>query len=211
MALTLALPRGRLFGPVAALLARAGVPVRLDDEDSRELTVARQGWRFLLARARDVGLYVEQGVAPLGVAGKDTLLEHPRAVIEVLDLGVGRCRLVVAAPHGREEGILRTYRRVATKYPRLTEDYFSKTATPVQVIQVHGAVELAASIGLADAVVDLTQTGETLRRNGLVEQAQVAVSTARLIVNPVAYRLGEPGVRQFIDRMREVYASGRRS
>lgn len=207
--LTIAVPRGKLFLPVAEMLAGAGIPIRPQDGTSRELAVRRDGWRLLIARPRDVGLYVEQGIAPLGVAGKDTLLELPREVVEALDLGVGHCRLVLAVP--REAEGKPALSRVATKYPRLAEAFLHQVGSSAQVIQVHGSVELAAAIGLADAVVDLTQTGETLRQNGLVETAQIVVSSARLIANPVAYRIGRPEVREWIDRIREVTPNGSRS
>jgi ATP phosphoribosyltransferase len=210
LTLGIALPRGRMLPEALDMLAAAGLPVSRELADTRELVVEVAGWRLLLARPRDVGLYVEHGVADLGVAGKDTLLEHPRQAIELLDLGFGRCRLVLAAPCGATGATrppacdLRALRRVATKYPRLTGTFLQAQGSPAQVIHVHGAVELAASIGLADAVVDLTQTGQTLRANGLAEVATITVSSARLIANPAAFRVGPPSLQSTIDRLRAI-------
>lgn len=216
------------------MLAAAGLPVAPDDAAASELVVERDGWRFLLARPRDVGLYVEHGVAEVGIAGKDTLLEHPRQVIEALDLKLGCCRVVLAVPRVTPSAQrppaggnarpwtpavpavpaapevpfdLRSLRRVATKYPRLTEAFLHGCAGQAQVIELHGSVEMAAALGLADAVVDLAQTGRTLRSNGLTEVATLAHSSARLVVNPVAFRVRPSGLSELLERLRA--AAGR--
>lgn len=191
------------------LLSDAGLPVSASDAETAGLVLDRPGWRFLLARPRDVGLYVEHGIAQLGVAGKDTLLEHPRQVVEALDLKLGRCRLVMAVPkmESSPESApvstdLRSLRRVATKYPRLTEAFLRERGSPAQIIELHGSVEMAAALGLADAVVDLTQTGRTLAENGLAEVATIVQSSARLIVNPVAFRVRPAGLSGLLDSVR---------
>jgi ATP phosphoribosyltransferase len=192
------------------LLSGAGLPVSPSDAETTGLVLDRPGWRFLLARPRDVGLYVEHGIAHLGIAGKDTLLEHPRQVVEALDLGIGPCRLVMAVPRSETPPPsaaagsidLRSLRRVATKYPRLTEAYLRQSGSPAQIVELHGSVEMAAALGLADAVVDLTQTGRTLAENGLVEVATIVQSSARLIINPVAYRMRPAGLSGLLDRLR---------
>ncbi|MDP2870990.1 MAG: ATP phosphoribosyltransferase [Bacillota bacterium] len=212
MPIAVALPRGRMLPDALGLLAASGLPVDAGDAGSPDLVIEREGWRFLLARPRDVGLYVENGVADLGVAGKDTLLEHPRQVIELLDLKFGCCRLVLAVPaaaaHARTAPTdLRALRRVATKYPRLTEGFLQAGGSSAQVVEVHGAVEMAAALGLADAVVDLVQTGRTLKSNGLVETAVIVSSSARLVVNPVAFRVMAPELQRCLERLRQTVSA----
>ena len=200
------IPQGRLFAPVARLLAAAGAPVSAADEKRRELVVERDGWRLLFARPRDVGLFVEAGLGDFGVAGKDTLREHPRDVVEVLDLAVGRCRLVLAVPADREPLGPAAVRRVATKYPSLTAEFLAAAGLDAQVIVMHGAVEAAPRLGLADGVVDLVQTGATLQANGLVAVSPILDSTARLIANPVAFRLRSDAARAWTERLRQAAA-----
>lgn len=202
MPISLAVPRGRLFEPVLELFAATGVPLVPEDQERRELVIERDGWRFLMARPRDVSLFVEHGLADFGVAGKEALLETPRDVVESLDLGIGRCRLALARPDG-EPTELRRIRRIATKYPRLTEEYAARTGLTAQVLVMHGAVESAATLGLADAIVDLVETGSTLRANGLVVVDILVESSARLIANPVAYRLRSREVRAWTERLRQ--------
>jgi len=148
--------------------------------------------RVLIGRGADVPTFVEYGAADVGIAGKDVLWEAGRDVAELLDLGVGRCRLVVAVPQA--SGLTRVQEldfnsRVATKYPRIARRYFNEQGIQVEVIPLHGNIELAPLVGLADAVVDVTETGRTLRDNGLAVVASIGVSTARLIANPVRYKI----------------------
>lgn len=187
----MALPRGRLLTPVARLFAAAGLPLDLKAGDRRLLLPGPGGLRLLLVKPIDVPVYVAHGVADLGVAGKDVLLERGAPVAELLDLGFGRCRLVLAAPG--EAGIRRAsdlpfLGRVATKYPNVTRDYFERAGLPVRVVPLAGSVELAPVAGLAEAIVDLVQTGRTLRENGLVPVEEIASITARWIANPVRLR-----------------------
>lgn len=174
------------------LLARAGIDVTQLDSADRRLMLNGDEARFLICRASDVPTFVEYGAADVGVAGKDVLWETGHDVAELLDLQLGRCEMVVAVP--RSSGIERITQlgfnsRVATKYPRVAARYFREQGIQVDVIPLHGNIELAPLVGLADAVVDLTETGRTLRENGLTSIATIGVSTARLIANRVRYKL----------------------
>jgi ATP phosphoribosyltransferase len=191
--LTLALPRGRLWGEVRDRLTAAGLPgLEGLDEERRLLVEADGGWRYLLARPADVLTYVREGVADAGVTGKDVLLEGPEGVYELLDLGVGACRLAVAAPRGVDWPALLADRgdglRVATKYPRATRAHFALRGVCPRVIKLAGAVELAPQVDLADAIVDLVATGRTLEANGLCVVDVVAPVTSRVIANQASYR-----------------------
>ena len=184
--LTFALPKGRILEDTVALLRQCGIACASLLEDSRKLVFDEGGYRFLVVRAQDVPTYVEHGAADLGVVGKDVLLEQQPEVYEPLDLGFGFCRLVVAEPvAAREQGGSEAWShlRVATKYPRLAEAHFRRRGTQVELIKLYGSIELAPLVGLADQVVDLVSTGETLRQNGLVEVETLLESTCRLIVN----------------------------
>ncbi len=184
--LTLALPKGRLLDPALDLLRELGVSGI--DPDSRKLIFRDAGrdLEILLLKPADVPAYVIYGAADLGVVGKDILLEQEPDVYEPLDLGFGFCRLVVAEPRAlweRDDPARWSWVRVATKYPRLTEEYFSARGIQVEIVRLDGSIELAPLVGLADRIVDLVQSGETLRANGLVEVAEITRSTARVIVN----------------------------
>ena len=193
--LTLALPKGRLLDDALELLRELGVEGV--DPESRRLIFddARRGLRLLFLKPADVPAYVTYGAADLGIVGKDILLEQEPDVYEPLDLGFGFCRLVVAEPRElweRDDPAKWSWVRVATKYPRLTEQYFSDRGIQVEIVRLDGSIELAPLVGLAERIVDLVQSGETLRANGLVEVAEIARSTARLIVNRA---VDEDGVR----------------
>ena len=208
-ALTLALPKGRLLDPALGLLA--GMGIRGIEADSRRLLLADEeaGLRFILLKPADVPTYVEYGAADLGIVGKDILLEQQPDVYEPVDLGFGFCRLVVAEPRElweRDDPAKWSWVRVATKYPRLTEAYFSERGIQVEMVRLDGSIELAPLVGLAERIVDLVQSGETLRANGLVEVAQILTSTARLIVNRASLKTEHARVNQLISAMR---AAGR--
>jgi ATP phosphoribosyltransferase len=203
--LTLALPKGRLLDGALELLAGLGVDGV--DADSRKLifTDARRGLRLLFLKPADVPAYVAYGAADLGIVGKDILLEQVPDVYEPLDLGFGFCRLVIAEPRElweRDDPAKWSWVRVATKYPRLTEEYFSDRGVQVELVRLDGSIELAPLIGLAERIVDLVQTGETLRANGLVEVAEIARSTARLIVNRASMKTEHAAVTGLIDQMK---------
>ena len=183
--LTIALPTGRLWGDAVDLLRRIGLPLDPTGERRRLLVELRGGVRVIAAKPTDLLAYVEQGAADVGIIGRDMVLEQGRDVYELLDLGFGACRAVVALPEGRLEELWRPGRmlRVATKYPRLAARFFEENGRPVEIVVLYGTVELAPLVGLADGIVDLVMSGQTLRANHLREVAEVARSTARLVVN----------------------------
>jgi ATP phosphoribosyltransferase len=203
--LTLALPKGRLLEPALDLLRELGVSGI--DPDSRKLIFRAAGrdLEILLLKPADVPAYVTYGAADLGIVGKDILLEQEPDVYEPLDLGFGFCRLVVAEPRTlweRDDPAKWSWVRVATKYPRLTEEYFSARGIQVEIVRLDGSIELAPLVGLADRIVDLVQSGETLRANGLVEVAEITRSTARVIVNRASMKTEHAAVTRLLDDMR---------
>ncbi len=204
--LTLALPKGRLLDGALALLRDLGVD-GIEPESRRLIFVdPRRGLRILSLKPADIPAYVTYGAADLGIVGKDILLEQDPDVYEPLDLGFGFCRLVVAEPRAlfeRDDPSKWSWVRVATKYPRLTEEYFSNRGVQVEIVRLDGSIELAPLVGLAERIVDLVQSGETLRANGLVEVAEIARSTARLIVNRASMKTEYDAVRALIDELRE--------
>jgi ATP phosphoribosyltransferase len=209
--LTLALPKGRLLDPALAMLA--GMGIRGIEPDSRRLLVLDEaaGLRFILLKPADVPTYVAYGAADLGIVGKDILLEQQPDVYEPVDLGFGFCRLVVAELRElweRDDPAKWSWVRVATKYPRLTEAYFSERGIQVEMVRLDGSIELAPLVGLAERIVDLVQSGETLRANGLVEVAEIVTSTARLVVNRASLKTRHARVNQLIAAMREIAGRG---
>ena len=203
--LTLALPKGRLLDGALDLLT--GLGVEGIDAESRKLifTDARKGLRLLFLKPADVPAYVTYGAADLGIVGKDILLEQAPDVYEPLDLGFGFCRLVVAEARElweRDDPAKWSWVRVATKYPRLTEAYFSERGVQVEIVRLDGSIELAPLVGLAERIVDLVQSGATLRANGLVEVAEITRSTARLIVNRASMKTEHAAVTGLIDEMK---------
>jgi ATP phosphoribosyltransferase len=207
--LTLALPKGRLLEPALALLA--GMGIRGLDGDTRRLLVTdeKADLRFIFLKPADVPTYVEYGAADLGIVGKDILLEQQPDVYEPVDLGFGFCRLVVAEPRElweRDDPAKWSWVRVATKYPTLTERYFSERGIQVELVRLDGSIELAPLVGLAERIVDLVQSGETLRANGLVEVAEIMTSTARLIVNRASLKTAHGRVNALVAAMRQEVA-----
>jgi ATP phosphoribosyltransferase len=188
-----AVPRGTLMPRSLDLLEAIGYDVAEVRENDRKLYFAEQN--IITMRPSDVPTYVERGVADIGIVGKDVLMEQfDRQLYEVIDLDFGGCRLVVATVEGDQRASEAEQRRrgtlrVATKYPKIAQRYFARSGRQVELVEVKGSVELAAIAGLADAIVDLTATGTTLRENGLVVSEHVADCTARLIANPAAFRL----------------------
>jgi ATP phosphoribosyltransferase len=191
--LTIALPKGRLLAPVTALLAQLGYDASPLGNGSRKLILddATGALRYILAKPDDVPVYVEHGVADLGIVGQDVLREREPDVYEPLSLGFGRCRLVLAVPKERAHDNLRleSVLRIATKYPRLTGAYFQQRGMAVEIIRLSGSVELAPATGLANLLVDVVDTGRTLRDNGLVEIETLLQSEATLVANRAAYKL----------------------
>src|SRR5437016_1634633 len=202
---TLALPKGRMLDPSFDLLRELGVSGI--DPESLKLIFRDAGHdlEILLLKPADVPAYVTYGVAQLGIVGKDILLEQEPGVYEPLDLGFGFCRLVVAEPRAlweRDDPAKWSWVRVATKYPRLTEQYFSSRGVQVEIVRLDGSIELAPLVGLAERIVDLVQSGETLRANGLVEVAEIARSTARLIVNRASMKTEHRAITDLCDDMK---------
>lgn len=204
--LRLAIPRGALMQPVLDLLDEAGFDTAPLRNESRALIFDLDDLTVITVRPTDVPTYVEAGAADFGITGRDVLIEQrDRRVVELLDLGIGACRMVLAATAG-DQGPSEHERRlgmmkVATKYPRVTADFFERQGRQVEIIEVKGSLELAPSVGLADAIVDLVATGRTLRENGLEEREELFQSTARLIANEVSYRVRAAEGDRFVSRL----------
>ncbi|MGD0523791.1 MAG: ATP phosphoribosyltransferase [Polyangiaceae bacterium] len=200
--LTIALPKGRVLRAVAPLFARAGVDAAALLADDRSLVreSLAAGLRFLLLKPDDVPTYVEYGAADLGVCGRDVLLERPSDIYQPLDLGVGRCRMVVAGLAGEAPPV--GVPRVGTKYPRCAAEHFARRGVQAEVIFLQGSVELAPVVGLSDLIVDLVETGATLAQNGLEEREEVARVSSVLVVNRAAYKLRNERVRPLIEALR---------
>jgi len=202
--LTIAIAKGRLQAEALALLARAAL--RLPDEArlSRRLAIEDESgrYRFIFVKPADVPVYVEHGIADCGIVGRDVLLESEADLLQPLTLEIGRCRIVVAAPDSNLSdgfGML----RVATKYPRIAAKYFGEHGQPVEIIELSGSVELAPVLGLADCIVDLVETGATLRENGLQIVEVIAKSSARFVVNRASYQLKANFVSSLLEALRE--------
>lgn len=183
--LTVALPTGRLWQDTLRLLQDVGVPLEAAEPGRRLLIDLPPATRVIAAKPTDLLTYVERGAADAGIVGRDMLLEQGRDVFELLDLGFGACRAVVALPEERADALWQPgpLLRIATKYPRITARYFDEIGRPVEIVVLYGTVELAPQVGLADGIVDLVMTGQTLRANRLREVAEIARSTARLVAN----------------------------
>ncbi len=207
--LAVAVPTGRLFAQSVSLLRRAGVFGSAPDDaplpQERSLVLPADAGRILVVKPADVPVYVEHGAADAGVVGRDILLEQGRDVYELVDLGFGSCRGVVAVRQGEEDSWPggRTV-RVATKYPRIAARYCERRGWPAEIIALNGAVELAPRVGLADAILDVVVTGRTLRDNLLVEVAEVFRSTARLVVNRASLRTKGAAVQRLIAALEAV-------
>jgi ATP phosphoribosyltransferase len=203
--LTIALGKGRILADTLPLLARAGIAPAENPETSRKLIIGsnRPELRFVIVRPSDVPTYVEYGAADLGVAGKDVLLEHGgEGLYQPLDLRIGRCTLVVAAPRGFDYAgaVKRGARlRVATKYVTTAREHFADKGMHVDLIRLYGSMELAPLMGLADAIVDLVSTGATLKANDLVAVEEILPISARLIVNPAALKLKRDAVQPLLE------------
>jgi ATP phosphoribosyltransferase len=186
----LALPKGRILDEAAAVFARAGFDLSPVLGDSRRLVHECGPLRVLVLRSSDIATYVAHGAADVGIAGSDVLDEEGRDLFEPLDLGIGRCRMIVAErADAKIDDRAQAHLRVATKYPRTTRTYLQRKGITAEVIKLSGAIELGPLTGLCDRIVDITQTGETLRQNGLVEIDTVAQVSTRLVVNPARLKL----------------------
>jgi ATP phosphoribosyltransferase len=201
MSLTVALSKGKLFPGTEALFREAGLP--FPHGNGRRLVVEAGSLRFLFVKDMDVPTYVEYGAADCGIAGRDVLLEAESDVFEPVDLGFGRCRLVVARP-ARAEGAIdgASTVRVATKYPRVAARHFLGRGLSVEVVRLAGSVEIAPGLGLADCIVDVVETGGTLRANGLVAVETVAESSARLVVNRASFHARREEMESLVQTLR---------
>ena len=211
-ALMIALPKGRLADQTLDLFAAAGVPLPGRDNGRRLILASDDGSaRYVMAKPSDVPTYVEYGAADLGICGLDTLRESRRHVYEPLLLPFGFCRLCLAAPADRPDTPLRyqSQPRVATKYPNLTADFFRARGVNAEIIALNGSVELGPLVGLADLIVDLVETGDTLRENGLTEIRVILHSQAVLIVNRAAYHLKAAAVQRMIHSLRAALPGSR--
>jgi ATP phosphoribosyltransferase len=207
--LTIAVAKGRLQTDALALLDRVGVSLPREMISSRRLALEDESgrYRFIFVKPADVPVYVEHGIADCGVVGRDVLMESGTDLLQPVTLGIGRCRIVVAALTGvslRSLGML----RVATKYPRIAAAHFGARGRPVEIIELSGSVELAPTLGLADCIVDLVETGGTLKENGLQEIEEIGESTGRLVVNRASYQLKAKPIASLIAALRKAQ-SGR--
>jgi ATP phosphoribosyltransferase len=211
--LTIAIAKGRMQDDALALLARAGVRLSEDARSSRRLALTDDSgqYRFIFVKPADVPVYVEHGIADCGVVGRDVLMESRADLLLPLDLGIARCRMVVAAVDAeimtRSLGML----RVATKYSQIAGAHFGARGIPVEIIQLSGSVELAPALGLADLIVDLVETGRTLRENGLTVVEEIAESTGRLVVNRASYQLKSDTVAQLVQALEAVLDGNERA
>lgn len=205
--LTFALTKGRLARKTLEMLEQLGITCEeMKDKNSRKLIFVNEELKlkFFLAKGPDVPTYVEYGAADIGVAGKDTIIEEGRKVHEVLDLGFGECRMCVCG-YAKAAELLkhRELIRVATKYPRIAKDYFyNKKHQTVELIKMNGSIELAPIVGLSEVIVDIVETGSTLKENGLVVLEEVCPLSARMIVNPVSMRMENDRIKDLIVRLR---------
>lgn len=191
--LSIAVSKGRLLDSFVEILEKANYPCETLKMETRKLVIESKdsGLRFILAKPADVPTYVEYGAADLGVVGKDTLVEADKNVAELVDLGYGRCQLIVAVPKELEITSVRDLdfnSRVASKYPRIATEFFNKQGIQVEVIPLNGSIELGPIIGLSEAIIDITETGRTLVENGLVVIDTIMESTSRLIANQVSLK-----------------------
>ena len=202
---SIALPKGRLGNKAYSILHQCGYTVSELMDDSRKLVFenAESGVRYFLVKPSDVAIYVEYGAADVGVVGKDVLIESGADVYELLDLGIGKCRMCVAA---KEDYVEDTGRAtvVATKFPRVARDYFMATNREIEVIKLYGSIELAPLLGMSDVIVDLVETGTTLKENRLRVTEEIFPVSARLIANKASYKFKEREISGIVAKMREV-------
>ena len=207
--LTFALGKGRLANRTLKLLEEIGITCEeMKDKDTRKLIFVNEELklRFFLAKGPDVPTYVEYGAADIGVVGEDTILEEGRNIYEVLDLGFGKCRMCVCGPESARE-LLQHHEqiRVASKYPRIAKNYFyNKKQQTVEIIKLNGSIELAPIVGLGDVIVDIVETGSTLRENGLQVLEEVCPLSARMVVNPVSMNMENERITKLIADLKQV-------
>ena len=218
--LTVALAKGRLANKAMELFGRIGISCEeMKDKGSRKLIFVNEelGIRFFLAKASDVPTYVEYGAADIGIVGKDTILEEGRKLYEVMDLGIGQCRMCVCGPESSRERLNHhELIRVATKYPGIAKDYFyNRKYQTVEIIKLNGSIELAPIVGLSEVIVDIVETGSTLRENGLLVLEEICTLSARMVVNQVSMKTENERItsiiRGFQDLLREENSQGQQA
>ena len=208
--ITIAIAKGRMQDDALSLLARAGIRLSAEQINSRRLALEDEtgDYRFIFVKPADVPVYVEHGIADCGVVGRDVLVESEADLLLPLDLGIARCRIVVAAADPevmtRALGML----RVATKYSQIAAAHFGARGMPVEIIRLSGSVELAPALGLSDLIVDLVETGRTLRENGLTVVDEITESTGRLVVNRASYQLKAEAVARLVNALRSALNGG---
>ncbi len=210
--ITIALPKGKLFKKSVDLLAKVGYSAENVVEDSRKLVISNDETkvRFIIAKTVDVPTYVEYGAADIGIIGKDVLMEENKDVVELVDLGFGKCRLMLAVPEASRREKLTDYAhtRVATKYPNCAKAYFNKLGIQTEIVKLNGSIELGPIVGLSELIVDIVETGTTLRENKLVEIDSVFTATARLIANRASFKLKFARLHKLVEDLRIVLNEG---
>jgi len=203
--ITIALPKGKLFGLSAELLKKVSWTAEGLHEKSRKLIITNETARlkFIITKTADVPTYVEYGAADIGIIGKDVILESGKDVYELLDLGFGKCHLMMAVPKDKKRPRLEDYAhtRVATKFPRIAEQFFAAQGMQMEYIKLNGSIELAPIIGMSESIVDIVETGTTLRENNLEEIVTIMNATARLIANRVSYKLKFERINSLVDNL----------
>ena len=205
--LVVALAKGRLAKQTIVILERMGITCKEMEQKSRKLIFESndKNYQFFLAKASDVPTYVDYGACDLGIVGKDTIAEEARHVYEVLDLGYGACKMVISGEKSKKallEGA--KHIRVATKYPVITKAYFEQKSKNVEIIKLNGSVELGPIVGLSDVIVDIVESGATLKENGLVVLEEMMALSARVIVNPASMKVKNKSIKTFIQAMEKV-------
>lgn len=206
--LTIALAKGRLAKQTLALLEQTGITCEeMKDKDTRKLIFVNEelGLKFFLSKTSDVPTYVEYGAADIGVVGSDTILEEGRKILEVLDLGLGKCRMCVAGPASARELLQKNeIIRVASKYPKIAKDYFyNKKHQTVEIVKLNGSVELAPIVGLSEVIVDIVETGSTLKENGLEVLEEICPLSARVVVNEASMKMQRERITKIVKDLKQ--------
>lgn len=211
-AITIALPKGKLFDKSVDLLGKVGLTADGLSENSRKLVIKNNALNvsFVITKTMDLPTYVEYGAADIGIIGKDVLLEEQKDVYELLDLKFGKCRLMLAVPEHMQKEKLTDYAnmRVATKYPNVATEFFQGVGIQTEIIKLNGSIELAPMVGLSELIVDIVETGRTLKENRLNEIAQIQTSTARLIVNRASFKLKFERIHKLLNDIKPLIERG---
>lgn len=211
-AITIALPKGKLFDKSVDLLGKVGLTADGLSENSRKLVIKNNALNvsFVITKTMDLPTYVEYGAVDIGIIGKDVLLEEQKDVYELLDLKFGKCRLMLAVPEHMQKEKLTDYAnmRVATKYPNVATEFFQGVGIQTEIIKLNGSIELAPMVGLSELIVDIVETGRTLKENRLNEIAQIQTSTARLIVNRASFKLKFERIHKLLNDIKPLIERG---